>query len=91
MQPGDSGAPSFEDVNGHLVLAGIHYVKGRDYTGQYYSGDSFIPNYLPQLLASDGGVQVVVESVPEPSTLALLGTAALGLLGYACRRRRKPA
>ena len=28
------------------------------------------------------------DFVPEPSTIGMLGVAALGLIGYACRRRR---
>lgn len=32
--------------------------------------------------------QMLVDAVPEPSTFALLGTAAIGLLAYAYRKRR---
>ena len=36
-------------------------------------------------------VDINIQSVPEPSTLALLGTGAAGLLGYLWRRRRLAA
>jgi hypothetical protein len=32
-----------------------------------------------------------VGSVPEPSTVALLGMGAVGLLGFAWRRRKRTA
>jgi hypothetical protein len=38
-----------------------------------------------------GSFDVTVNSTPEPSTLALLGTAAISLLAYAWRRERCPA
>ena len=36
-------------------------------------------------------LDVSAEVVPEPNTLALLAAGALGLLGYAWRRRRRDA
>jgi uncharacterized membrane protein len=37
--------------------------------------------------ASGNGHAILWEPVPEPSTLVLLGLGALGLLGFARRRR----
>jgi len=37
----------------------------------------------------DAGPNNVLSVVPEPSTLALLGTGALGLLAYSWLRRRQ--
>src|SRR5208282_5329232 len=37
----------------------------------------------------DGPVGIAVIDAPEPSSLALLGAGAIGLLGYAWRRRKR--
>ena len=38
--------------------------------------------------ASNGGQGFTLSAVPEPSGLVLLGTGAIGLLGYTLHRRK---
>ena len=40
-------------------------------------------------IAASGNLVVGVNVTPEPSTLALLGAAAIGFVGYALRRRKQ--
>jgi autotransporter-associated beta strand protein len=56
-------------------------------------GDFELPGAPPNTMytlstAVDPGYIDLVVAVPEPSTLVLLGIAAIGLLGWAWRRRR---
>jgi len=50
--------------------------------GEYTGGSSYIDTGF------DAVFQTKVAQTPEPSTAALLGVAAIGLLGYIWRRRR---
>ena len=55
--------------------------------GNLTLGTPTLPGYTLSLRPTPTAEQLVVSSVPEPSTLALLGVAALGLLACAWRRR----
>ena len=46
-----------------------------------------LPGYSLSLQSTATAEQLVVSAVPEPSTLALLAAGAIGLIGYAWRRR----
>lgn len=80
LQGGDSGSPSFVVWNGSLALVGVHSaVSGST------NLDAFIPAYLSQL--ADEGIPIT--TVPEPTTLLLLGCA--GFVTLAARRGRRGA
>ena len=105
--PSDSGQVvlQFLDAQGGVIgtaSSGQYY----DYTGwEFINGSSPIPastasiDYEMQFWLYKGtnvdafidDNNLSVTSVPEPSTLVLLGVGAISLLGYAWRRRRQAA
>jgi hypothetical protein len=78
----------FTDLDGLLGWAGV----------QVYSGSEFTPTFAPgswvlapfDLLSGLGSETLTItdppSSAPEPSSLIMLGTGALGLLGFSRRR-----
>jgi len=81
LQSGDSGGPLFITSGGELVLTGIHWTILPD-GGPTYSGSTFVPNYISEIntILSSSGESLTLKSVPEPSSLTLLGLSSLCLL-----------
>jgi hypothetical protein len=68
---GDSGGPSFMDINGSLAVIGTHWYAG--------SADAFIPPYILEMQGKMVGETLTV--VPEPTVCACLLMGLLGLKG----------
>ena len=62
----------------------LNYLPGAVFLGAVHDGDRY------QDLAYDPGGGFTPQSiVPEPSTMAIAGLGALGMIGYGWRRRRR--
>jgi hypothetical protein len=82
---GDSGGPSFIDVNGQLSLVGIHYYNmGTPGPGDLgmISGDSFVPYYVDQLNGNMTG-ESVARIVPVPGLVVWKGGNSAGPSSWA--------
>lgn len=86
---GDSGGPTFLFAEGEYLLVGNNTFGGT-FAGQTpgtfgtYFGGMLLSSYLDYLeLATDGAI----GRVPEPGSMALIGIAALAMLGTGRRRR----
>jgi hypothetical protein len=88
LQSGDSGAPTFNIIDGKLALIGIHWAISDDFPGTDEGElfiDSAVPAYISEIndVLDDKGQQLTL--VPEPASAALLLAGACCL---ALRRRR---
>ena len=82
-------------IGNQLVLVGIHSGEGATADG-YVSADTSPSFYIDEINAAmadlatqysvGGGESVTV--VPEPSSVILLGVAAVGIVAYSRRRHR---
>ena len=61
---------------------GVAAIGNNILVGDVYADDLGVPN---------AGAVYVIQGVPEPSTLVLLGVGAMSFLAYAWRRRRQTA
>jgi hypothetical protein len=66
-------------------------IKGIDPLGDSGTVDAALSDAFPLQVFTNQEYSDIVMTVPEPGMLALLGTTALGLLGYAWRRRKRTA
>jgi hypothetical protein len=101
---GDSGGPSFIDLNGTLALFGVNTFTGgggmaaAPFFGSVGGGivASAYLDWLTAGLPESLGLDVTLVSrsdpvnTPEPSTFILFIIAILSVLGYGWQRRRKP-
>ena len=81
IQGGDSGGPSFVAYGDQLAIVGMHWFKfGNN------SADTFVPHFISALndALEPWGESVMVLSIPEPSSVAILG---LALMAYGMKRK----
>ncbi len=86
-QGGDSGSPLFMTWNNQLALLGIHVQIQPSHliTNHEYLPDKVFPYLNPAM--AEAGYAVDTITIPEPSTILLLGVGLVGI--FAGRRKLK--
>ncbi|MCA9257997.1 MAG: hypothetical protein KDA61_02300 [Planctomycetales bacterium] len=89
VQAGDSGAPSFVEVNGELALAGIHWFQFAtdDEPPVLGTGDTLAATYVDAIASRLGGESLRVVSVPETPAWMSVAAAGVGCVIAAVGRR----
>jgi hypothetical protein len=87
---GDSGGPTFLNVNGQFAYLGTHLALSDPGATPIFSFDGFVPEYVAQIntLMAPSGFIVTTVPVPEPGSLALTASA-IGI-AFGSRRLRRP-
>jgi hypothetical protein len=85
----DSGSPTMLiTASGVLSLLGVHFAIG-NISGVDFSFDAFLPDYVTTINSLlTPGYSLTVVPVPEPSSIALVSIAALGVGRRFLRRHR---
>jgi hypothetical protein len=80
-------------LSADVLGSAFNYAAGANDTLYQVGKIEISPTEAGQLFTFDftGYNKSLINSIPEPTSLILLGTATAGLLGHVWRRRRKPA
>jgi len=81
-----SSSAGTTDIGGASGLYNLNYLNVTSVTFDNVDDNSGFLSYLSQVV-----VNVDMAAVPEPSSMALLLTGAIGLAGYGWRRKRRAA
>lgn len=86
-KPGDADRNGFVDANDAAVLAANWQASGVGWAEGDFTGDGMVNDLDAALLAANWGHSLASAAVPEPSAIALLSMAFMGVLIYISRKR----